>query len=238
MKLFVVSFILCVLLVSCEKDLPRSGAAVAIQITNAIAGGPNVGFNSLLADSVVNSTAKVFSVEPGNSSLVVYSRINTSRTIYSQSQVMDKGEIYSMFLAGSDATPETILLKDNIPVNTIDSSFGVRIVNLSPNSSPLNITLASAPAENLFQNVQYKQLTNFTRLSLKLPVNTSAVTFQIRNNSNTLLATYTLPAAVNNTYPNISTTLTRNKAITLVVKGLVGTTSGTSAFGAFPVANY
>lgn len=54
----------------------------------------------------------------------------------------------------------------------------------------------------------------------------------------TLLASFTLPASAVSPYTTATVAQARFKNVTLVIKGLVGTTTGTNAFGVFPVTHF
>jgi hypothetical protein len=225
--------------VSCSKNKVTSGSVAALQVTNAIIGGSNIGFNTNAWDSVVGYNAKVFSLRGGTNSILFYPTSNPIKPFYNSSKMTNNGEIYSAFLHGKLPDVETIWIKDSIPAYYLDSSIGVRVINLSPNSAPIDITLASSPTNKLFASVGYKKLTDFIVLSLKVGRPVGSVNFQVRNSTNNvILATYTIPTSVNGLYPNISTKLSINRCVTLVVKGWLGETVGIDAFGVFPVANY
>jgi hypothetical protein len=89
----------------------------------------------------------------------------------------------------------------------------------------------------LFSNIAYKQISDFVKLPLKTSVTAGSVSFQVRSavNPSTVMTTYTLPNNANSEYPGISINLQRFKNITIVVKGVQGTTSGADRFGVFPV---
>ncbi|HEX2629034.1 MAG TPA: RagB/SusD family nutrient uptake outer membrane protein [Chitinophagaceae bacterium] len=150
------------------------------------------------------------------------------------------GDTYSLFLAGQSPAYETLLIKDAIPGSTYpDSSINIRFVNLWPNSPVVNITLAATTTVNEVTNLSYKQITEFKKYSLPSVIPAGTVSFQVRDAStNAILVTYTLPASGGAPNPNVSITASRFKSITLVIKGLAGTTTGTNAYSILPVTNY
>ncbi len=127
-------------------------------------------------------------------------------------------EVYSVFLCGDTLTQrgEAVIIKEDIPYRT-DSTAGIRFINLSPNSTPLNITLSTSTTVNEVSNLAYKSYTEYKSYP---GLYNSAYTFQVRaaNNPNTVLTTFALTAS----------TVPRFANITVVIRGMVG---GTPALG-------
>lgn len=224
--------------VSCKKSEIQSNHTATLVVTNSVIAGGNVKLNTNDRDSARLYNAKTFGITAGSSLIKLYPTNNPNTPYFNSSLQTQNGGIYSLFLSGQSPTFDAFFIRDNIPLYYTDSSLGIRVVNLSPNSTPLNITLASASTTNIFSGIAYKQLANFIKLPLRNPVPVGTVSFQVRDAANTLLSTYTLPATANSAYPGISILNSRNRNITLVIKGLQGTTTGNDAFGIFPVANY
>jgi hypothetical protein len=84
---------------------------------------------------------------------------------------------------------------------------------LSPNSTPLNITLSTSTTVNEVSNLAYKQYTDFKTYP---GLYNSAYTFQIRAASN--------PSVVLTTFSLTTATVPRFANITVVIRGMVGTT--------------
>lgn len=239
MRYLIGLMVIAIAISSCSKAQLPTGSVAALQVTNTIVGGGNIGFNTKPGDSIVAYRSKVFSMRSGDSSIVFYPTKNPAKPYYNNVQTIVGGDIYTIFLHGKFPDVEMMWIKDHIPPYFTDSSLGVRIINLSPNSTPIDITLASATSNKLFSKINYKELTEFLVLPLKSNMPAGSVSFQVRNSiDNTVLATYTLPISVVTGYANISTTLSINRCITLVVKGWQGETIGVDAFGIFPIANY
>ena len=221
-------------LASCKKDGPKFSPLASLNVADAVVGGGNVKMNTNVRDSATVNSYKLFQLNAGNSTGIrLYPTNNSSASYYNQMQEIVNGGIYSLFLTGTAASPESVFVKDEIPPFSQDSIIRVRVINCSPNATPMNVTLASAPAINVFSNLAYKSLSAFTTLPLKTIVPTGSNVFQVRDLSGAVLATYTLP-----TSGVISVASSRFKCITLVIKGLIGTTTGTSAFGVYAMSNY
>lgn len=165
---------------------------------------------------------------------------DTTNKIVNTKLPMNTDGIYSLYLIGEPGKYDYIYNKEaNIPYNLTDSSVSIRFINLSPNSPSVNITLASTPTVNEVQGLAYKSQSNFKQYPLPKVIPIGSVTFQIKNSQNDmLLASYTLPTSPVSPYTVVSTSLSRFKSITLVIKGLSGTSTGANAYGVFPVTHY
>ncbi|MBB5440239.1 hypothetical protein HDC92_003939 [Pedobacter sp. AK017] len=234
MKSFNLIIGLAIMASSCKKTETKSEPLASLNVITAVIGGGNVKLNTNERDSVKAHNWKTFGIVPGKE-IWLYKTGNPVVSYYKETPATENGGVYSIFLAGQGSTFEPIFMKENLPAFYKDSIFGVRIVNLSPNSTPVNVTLASAAGTNVFTSVAYKQVTGITTFPLRTVIPAGTVSFQIRNEAGVLLATYTLPTSANSNYPGISIALQRFKNMNIVVKGLMGTTTGPDAFGVFPV---
>lgn len=238
MKNIIAGLFAIIFVISCKKKNIEPQPVASLNVTTAVIGGSSVKLNNNLRDSVLAYNSRSFGIVPGND--ITLFPTNSPSTIYYQSlkPATQSGKLYSVFLAGQSPNFEAIFREESFPNRYSDSIFGVRIINLSPNSTPMNITLQNNTTTNVFSNVTYKQLTDFVTFPLPTTIPAGSVSFQVRAAATpgTVLATYTLPNSVVNTYPGISVSLQRFKNITLVIKGLQGTTgSNPDAFGLFPV---
>jgi hypothetical protein len=227
-------FLTLTLFASCKKDGPDFSPLASLNVADAVISGSNVKLNTNVRDSATINSYKLFQLNAGaNTGIRLYPTSNPSISYYDQAHEIVNGGIYSLFLTGTSAAPEAVFVKDQIPPFSQDSIIQVRVINCSPNSTAMNISLAAAPATNIFSDLAYKSLSAFTTLPLKTTVPSGTNAFQVKNSSGTVLATYTLPAS-----GVVSVTSSRFKCITLVIKGLVGTTSGANAFGMYAMPNY
>jgi hypothetical protein len=228
-----------VLMQSCKKDELNLTPLSSLNLVTAIVGGGSVKLNDNIQDSAKTYNSKLFGLVAGTFNLAVYLSNDMSKPCYNTSSIESvEGANYSLFLTGGITSVEGLFVEDKIPPMYIDSSIGIRVVNLSPNSSPLNITLASEISKNVFTNLGYKQISEFVKFPLPNSILNGSATFQVRDQAGKLLVSYALPVSVNSTYPGISIQLSRFRNLTLVIKGLQGTTIGGDALGVFPVANY
>jgi len=218
---------------SCKKEGPTFTPLASLNVANAVIGGRNVKLNTNVRDSATAYGYKLFQLMTGETPIKLYPSNNSNTPYYEQKNTIVNGGIYSLFLAGTATAPEGIFVKDEIPPFSQDSILRVRMVNCSVNSAPLFLTLGSAPAVNIFSDVSYKAVSAFSNIELKSKLVAGGNVFQVRDSSGAVLATYTLPAT-----GTISVASSRFKCITLVVKGLPGTKSGSDSFGIYAMTNY
>lgn len=148
-----------------------------------------------------------------------------------------KSAAYTIFIAGQMPNLEVIINEEtNLPFiaqdkafSTLDSVVNVRFINLSPNSVPLKIKVSSASA-NEADALAYKQVTTWR--PFKSTASTTTYSIQVRNAAtDALLTTYSFVT------PGPIATSNRFKNVTLMIRGLQGTTTGVNAFGVTPI-NY
>ena len=232
-KYIVFALTLLASLQSCKKDGPTFTPLASLNVADAVIGGRNVKLNTNVRDSATLYSYKLFQIVAGESPIKLYPTNNPAAPYFDQTRTTVNGGIYSLFLTGTASAPENVFVKDEIPPFSQDSIVRVRIVNCSVNSSPISVTLGSAPTATIFSNIAYKSVSAFRDIELKTRLAVGGNIFQVRDSSGTLLASYTLPAT-----GLVSVASSRFKNITLVVRGLSGTTSGTDAFGIYGMTNY
>jgi hypothetical protein len=230
-KQILITLLLVPLFFSCKKQNDAPTDLASVNIVNATVNlssvkvnyiNPNA-FYAKITDQVSYGANKVYSIPTNKPRMLdIVSSSDTLLSIYHKVIKLSAGNIYSLYLAGQSTAVDTILLKDNIPYRA-DSTAGVRFMNLSYNSTPVNVTLSTTTTVNEFNNIAYKGITDFKTYPA-LKKNTSYV-FQIRDGvSNALLTSYTL-------------TTPRFFNCTLLLKGITGGT-GTNALGVMRVNNY
>lgn len=256
LKMKNIIYALCTIIVlfcACKKEESTTSYA-SINVVNAAIGSGTVKVNyhgkpiswAAYSGSIgaINYAASqilmVFNLN-NNYPFTIVPALDTLKPVFNKILPMEPSGMYTLFTTGqAPASYDAVFVEEsNIPYNLRDSAIAVRFINLSPNSSAVNVTLASAPTVNLVTGLAYKQLTEFKQYPLKKIVPAGSMTFEVRDAvSSVLLTSYTVPAAAVQPYPAVSTSLSRFKSVTLVVKGLMGTTAGTNAYGLFPVAQY
>ena len=223
--------LLLLLTASCH----RSGgidAPVSVNVVDALPTGntiiPVFGATAIpyyTALTVPSNSAVQYAPSGGPNPLYVVRNKDTTQRIFSGTLNLSPGAIYSFFLSGDTTRPDTLLVQDNIPVYT-DSSAGVRFVNLSPGSQPVEVNLkGSTSGQSEFSNLGYKQIGAFKKYAAVSSVPGRQYIFEVRSQEgDSLLLTYTWA-------------YTLHKNNTLVLSG--STVSGTGQpLHIFQVNNY
>jgi hypothetical protein len=176
--------VLIILLLACQKTnmAPAVPAVAAITIVNAI---PNT-INNVIP--VINTTQTImwfnnafnigyggfyeYSPYGGNDTVYVV-QANTDDTLnigqkkpgqmFYNVLPLHPGNIYSLFLCGSDTTsPDFLFTTDTLPFHSsLDSVMGIRFVNLSTGSNPISINLEGNPNGSEVPSLAYKGITGF-----------------------------------------------------------------------------
>jgi hypothetical protein len=194
--------------ISCKKDTIKNLPMASLNVVNAVAGGTQVRLGSY-SGSIPNNFFRQSVLLAGENDLYLWPVGDSLHPYYTYSKFnVEDRDVYSLFLCGTPvAGVEGIIVKENLPYHS-DSTCGIRIINLSPNSGALNITLSISPTVNEVSNLVYKQYTDFKLYPAKAS-NVSYV-FQVRKVSdNTLLSSLTLSTP-------------RFANVTLVIRGMVG----------------
>jgi hypothetical protein len=203
---FITAFAMMVIS-SCKKSTFSNVPTVSLTVVNTVTGGTTVKLGSQ-STSIFNNSYAQLNVMAGENDLYIWPTGDSAHPYYTYPKfnAVDR-EVYSIFLGGTGGAVDGIIVKENLPYHS-DSTCGVRIMNLSPNSIPLNVTLSTSPTVNEVSNLAYKQYTDFKIYAAKA-MNIS-YTFQIRKASDYMLLTsYTLSTP-------------RFANVTLVIRGLVG----------------
>lgn len=203
----------------CKKNKIENNPTASLNIVNVVTGGQTIKMGSN-ATLVSNNTHYRFGWVPGNLDIYIFP-INDSLTPYYSSDKgaqISNGDMYTLFLGGQLPQVESMLLKETF-TNYEDSVFGIRFINLSPNSPNVNVTLSTSDTVNEFLNIGYKQISEFKKFSA-LASNTS-YTLQVRDAGTKLVIT-----SITLNGPSLTTGIPRFKNITLVLRGLVNGNPG------------
>jgi len=136
------------------------------------------------------------------------------------------GNLYSLFIAGTDTTsPDYLFVQDAVTQRT-DSTAGIRFVNLSAGSNPVSIDIMGQAYGGVVADLAYKGITGF--ISFPATSAISSYVFEFRDAlSGNLLASYTL-SGVNTNSPTVANTvLFRNLTIGLIGQPAGGTVAQT-----------
>jgi hypothetical protein len=216
------------IMTACKKTEFKTTRVGSLKIVNTVNGGGAVRLGGV--PTLVNNNASAdFSLYAGNPDIYVWPITDSLKPYFNANKnvSVEDRDIYTLFLGGSTSASEAILVKENIPVRS-DSTAGVRIINLSPGSPEIKVTLATSTTNSEFGNIAYKQLTEFKSFPA-LSKNTS-YTFQFRN-----AATDVLISSITMSGATLAGFVPRFRNVTLVLRGLVG---GSPAAGITRVNHY
>lgn len=131
------------------------------------------------------------------------------------------GTIYSLFLTGTLAAPDTLFTRDSPPYHrSADSSMGIRFVNLVPGSMNVRVNLLGQPNGSEVSSLAYKGITAFKHYEVKKGLD--EYIFEFRDaTTNNLLATHRIDVR-NQLYGTSMQNLFRDKNYTLAFYGVPG----------------
>lgn len=226
---------------ACKKNENHFTPVASINAINAVIDLASIKINTIgkksnyamITDQIAFGTNRIYYGETGTATLTAVASSDTTKLLFNKSVELTP-DIYTMYIMGQMPNIDTLFRKEvNFPFiktdvskpSATDSVVNIRFVNLSPNSPSLVINIRNNTV-NEFNNLPYKTISSWKPYPAKL-ITTNYI-FEIRNAAtNTILTSYTLIATTSNRFKNVS----------LIIKGLAGTTSGTNAFSVFPV-NY
>lgn len=224
--------------VSCEKNNSTPSGGASLLVINSVAGSNGLVTNfsddyaldnyywqaNILYYGTYYSYINEFGLKPGNTALTLYEYPDTtakSNPLYKLHLDMANGSVHTLFLTGLVDSPDSLFTTDYPPYHPPgDSSVGVRVVNLSPGSNPVNITLSTSPGVAEFSGITYKGITPFKNYPATAGI--SSYDFQFWDATDgTLLGEYVMNG-INNGSVNNNRNYYRYRNVTLVLEGLPG----------------
>jgi hypothetical protein len=192
-------------LTACKKDEVEASPLTSITLVNAVYGGASVKLGSN-ATTIANNNYAQMAIIAGENNLYIWPVGDSLHPYYTNPKFVSKDrEVYSLFLTGNAASPSSILIKEDIPYR-IDSTAGIRFINLLGDSITVKITRNKTPTVVEVDNLAYRQNTGYLSYTAKY---NSTDTFQVRNAAtNALLTQQAFTAA---TYPRFAN-------VTLVIR--------------------
>lgn len=201
--------IAAIIISSCKKDEVKAIPLASLNVTNAIVDGTTAKLGSN-ASSISNNAYTQFALKAGHDNIYIYPSTDSLHPYYNNIINTNNGDVYSLFLAGTTAQVDTILIKENIPYRK-DSTTGIRFINLAPSSNPISITLSTSTTTDEVSNLAYKQVTDFKSYPA---LYNSIYTFQIRDASTQApsnpLATFSLSGSSVPRFANITLVIRQN----------------------------
>jgi hypothetical protein len=199
------SVLILLILIGCRRENGVGAPPASLNIINAIPTSnpviPVLGTSDTIqffgtAQSISYPGSFEYSPPAGSNLLYIVQNEDTARldlkqTLFNGTLDLMNGGIYSFFLAGDTSSPDTMLIKDNIPTYT-DSSAGVRFVNLSTGSLPMSVNIqGNSPTQMEFSALGYKGVSSFNKY-LANSGEQGEYTFEVRDQgTGNLLTTFT-----------------------------------------------
>jgi hypothetical protein len=229
-----------IFLFSCKKsDADHQNEAASITVINAITDAGAIKINntgrtifwSANSEQIVYGARGFYFAAVGSKQFVAVPTTDTTKILLNKSFNFER-RVYTLYLAGTKVEPDTLFKVElNYPFirtdvtapPSADSVVNMRFVNLALGSPALKITTATS---NEVDNLPYKGIGAWKRYDAKLAATTYS--FQIRRLDNdVLITTYNFSVTASNRFRNV----------TLLIRGIFGTTAGTAPFGVVPI-NY
>ena len=219
---------------ACTKSTKAITPPAAVVVVHAMQQGktiiPVFSADPLLlfaaAKTITYGTAAYYSLISGDQPMYIVKMTDTLKPVFRNNFELASAKIYSLFIAGDTARPDVVFVEDAVPVFN-DSVCGVRFVNLSPASKPINVNIkGNGAAKTELTGIGYKQVSDFKTYEASSKLGKKNYIFEVRNQANdSLLLTYTW------TFPLF-------KSHTLVLTGIVNAAGKPATLKIFPVNNY
>jgi hypothetical protein len=222
----------------CKKNNDQPGDISSLNIVNAIPGSDNLvtNFNGITGKMVDTfrwyntalqigyGSSQIISSYSGATPLSLSQISDTLHSLYAGTLNLPAGTIHTLFLTGTVASPDTLFTTDTPPYHpAMDSSVGVRFVNLSPGSDPISVNIQGQANGTEAASLSYKAITSFKNYPAIGAVD--SYTFEFRDiATDIVLATYTL-YGINDGLVNTNTNYLRYRNLTIALIGLPGAAS-------------
>lgn len=243
MKNFIIFIVVLIGFSSCREEEPRPEEIGTVNVINAITDtgpikvnptGKAKAWSSLVLQTIYPAGTLYYAAD-GNANFTIVPVGDTTKTLFNRSFNL-KPKMYSLYLSGTFAAPDTMLREEvNYPniitagagiPPTADSVVNVRFVNLSSGSPALKVKLSTATT-NEVDNLPYQDITAFKAYPARLTANTYS--FQIRRvDTDVLVTTFNFTANSSNRFKNVA----------LVIRGVFGATAAPAPFGVTAVNYY
>ena len=209
-------FIICsltLIIASCKKETDPPGVA-SLTIVNAVTGNTTLVSNFRSEGHLDYSKAarigylrymkSVLEANAGPHRLRFFPLSDTTDkgTLFDLQLDLPLSSMHTLFLAGTMDAPESTMISDEeIPFYPAgDSTMGIRFINLSKGSAPVNINITGLADGSETTGLAYKSITQFKRYPVSQTL--QDYKFEFRDAATgTLLATYTT-LGLNQTAPN------------------------------------
>lgn len=206
-----------VLLFACSKnDVSPASTLAALSFVNATVGSAPLAakfnsntliFSTLASGNKISyGASNLFSAFGGTNAISFIQTTDTSHTLFASTLNLQTGGIYSLYLTGTVAQPDTVFMQEHLAYHAAtDSVAGIRFVNLSPGSNPISVDIKGQANGSEVTSLSYKGRTNFK--TYKSDHTVASYVFEFRDvATGNLLATYTLKGVNNSSSASPTTT--------------------------------
>ncbi|ALL06819.1 hypothetical protein AQ505_15775 [Pedobacter sp. PACM 27299] len=197
--------LLCFAFVSCKKT-EQTPVLTHLTLFNAMPGQLrllpsfrgteplNRYYLAILFDYGVFNVGGKYAITKEDQPLAIYSYPDTlspDKPLFDLQLKLKKGSINTLYFLGKKENPDYLLDTYLPPVHqAADSTFGIRFINLSYGSKPINVYLIKDGERKEVEGLAYKGITNFKSYTATLK--TGNYTFEFRDQATQeLLASYT-----------------------------------------------
>lgn len=244
---WLMSFLISGTIVSCKKETPIP-IVTSLTMINAVAGSaPLVAdfsqngylpyyYGALQVQYGLYNEAFRLPIDKDDQPLRLFQypdTTSTSKPLFNLKLQLKKGSINTLFLTGTVDHPEQFISTEVPPFHSVaDSTFGVRFVNLSYQSRPVDVYLITGTGEKVATGLAYKVVTDYQRFKA---ISTSGnYTFEFRDQqTQSVLASYVFDEV-----GKASGNLWRFRNFTLAFIGLPGVTQGIEKQNTLMIPNY
>ena len=247
--LLLLSSLLFIAFISCKKERQQPIVSSLI-VVNAVPGSTPlvVNFTGSQPSNFYAGAAKInygildqfsrFNMETTEQPLTLYQypdTFSTSKPIFNLNLHLEKGSINSLFLMGTVAKPDYLFLSSVPPYHAVrDSTFGIRFVNLSYQSKPVNVYLIANGEQKEIDGLAYKGITPYKNYTARAADNSYVFEFRDQETQN-VIASYVLKDL---SQANEKENLWRYRNFTLALIGLPDTAVPEQKQKIFLINNY
>jgi len=216
-KRFILLAATCGSLFACTKSniLPSSTVA-SLSFVNATVGSSpvvyklnnlNINYSTVASGNKINyGASSLFPLVAGNVPLAFSQSTDTLHTLFTGALNLQSSGIYSLYLIGTAAQPDTVFMQEHLTHHAAtDSVAGIRFINLSPGSNPVSVDIKGQANGSEVSSLSYKGRTGFK--IYKADHTIPSYIFEFRDGAfGTLLATFTLSGVNNASSVSLTTT--------------------------------
>lgn len=244
---WLMSILICGAIVSCKKEAPLP-VVTSLTMINAVAGSAPLTtdfsqngylpyyYGALQLPYGLYNEASRLPIDKEDQPLRLFQfpdTTSTSKPLFNLRLQLEKGSINTLFLTGTVDHPEHFITTEIPPFhNVADSTFGVRFINLSYQSRPVDIYLITGTSEKVVTGLAYKSVTDYQ--GFKAIAASENYTFEFRDQqTQSVLASYVFDEV-----GKASGNLWRFRNFTLAFIGLPGVTQGAEKQNTMMIPNY